>query len=131
MLRKKSKILIAIALFLVLIGIAVSVTLSKMTKDLESLATASIKMVDLSRISDGVHQGVFASGPVSVKVDVTVQDHRIMKIDLIEHKNGQGKPGEAVIELVVASQTLQVDTIAGATYSSKAILKAIEDALQP
>lgn len=131
MLRKRSKILIAIALFLVLIGIAVSVTLSKMTKDLESLATASIKMVDLSRISDGVHQGAFTSGPVSAKVAVTVQDHRIMKIDLTEHKNGQGKPGEAVIDRVVASQTLQVDTIAGATYSSKAILKAIEDALQP
>lgn len=108
-----------------------SVTLSKMTKDLESLATASIKSVDLARISDGVHQGAFASGPVSAKVEVTVKDHRILRIDLTEHKNGQGKPGEAVIDRVVASLNLQVDTVAGATYSSKAILKAIEDALQP
>jgi len=130
MLRKRSKILIAIVLFLVLIVIAVSVTLSRMTKDLESLATAQIMTIDLSRISDGVYPGAFASGPVSAKVAITVKDHRIVKIDLVEHKNGQGKPGEAVIDRVIASQTLQVDTVAGASYSSKAILKAIEDALQ-
>jgi len=83
MLRKRSKILIAIVLFLVLIVIAVSVTLSRMTKDLESLATAQIMTIDLSRISDGVYPGAFASGPVSSKVAITVKDHRIVKIDLV------------------------------------------------
>ena len=36
---------------------------------------------------------------------------------------------EGIIDEVIAAQTLQVDTVSGATRSSKAILKAVELAL--
>jgi uncharacterized protein with FMN-binding domain len=67
--------------------------------------------------------------PVSARVEITVHDGKITDIKLLEHNNGQGKPAEAIIGQVLENQTLEVDVIAGATYSSKVILKAIEDAL--
>ena len=48
---------------------------------------------------------------------------------MLEHKNGQGTPAEVIPEKVVETQTLEVDIVSGATYSSKVILKAIENAL--
>ena len=68
--------------------------------------------------------------PVSAKVSVTIKDHRIESIELLEHNNGQGAGAEVIPSIVVEKQTMQIDTISGATYSSKVILKAIENALQ-
>jgi uncharacterized protein with FMN-binding domain len=62
-------------------------------------------------------------------VVVTVKDHAISTIQLTEHNNGQGQPAERITDDVLAAQTLDVDVVAGATYSSKVILKAIETAL--
>jgi uncharacterized protein with FMN-binding domain len=47
----------------------------------------------------------------------------------VKHVNGQGKPAEVITEKVIETQSLQVDVVSGATYSSKVILKAIENAL--
>jgi len=67
--------------------------------------------------------------PVSAKVKVVVKGHRITGIELVEHRHGRGAAAEAIPGRVVEAQCLAVDTVAGATYSSKVILKAIENAL--
>jgi uncharacterized protein with FMN-binding domain len=85
---------------------------------------------DLGTIADGVHRGRHSSFPVNVIVDVVVTNHSIVRIDLVKHFNGQGQAAEAILDDVVARQTLQVDAITGATISSKCILKAVEDALK-
>ncbi|TYB94365.1 MAG: FMN-binding protein, partial [Kosmotoga sp.] len=50
-------------------------------------------------------------------------------IELIEHNHGRGEAAEVIPEKVVEAQSLKVDIITSATYSSKVILKAIENAL--
>ena len=60
---------------------------------------------------------------------VFVKDHKIERIELVKHRNGKGAPAEAITGKVVEAQSLQVDAISGATYSSKVILQAIENAL--
>jgi uncharacterized protein with FMN-binding domain len=91
--------------------------------------TAPASDPDLSEIADGTYHGKYSAFPVVVEVSVTVKDHAITKIVLIKHQNGQGSGAEVIPNEVVKSQTLQVDTVSGATYSSKVILNAIEDAL--
>lgn len=63
------------------------------------------------------------------EVKVTVNDHRITDIKLIKHRNGQGSWAEAMLTKVVDEQSLDVDAVAGATLSSKVILRAIAQAL--
>lgn len=114
-------------LALLLLGIAfVGVQLYRETLPLTRLI---IGPVDLTQVADGQYEGEFKTAVVGARVRVTVADHRINDIAILEHNNGKGKPAEAITAAVVAKQSLSVDTVAGATHSSKAILKAIELAL--
>jgi len=88
-----------------------------------------IETPDLTKIEDGTYNGSYDSILVAADVDVTVIDHRITSIVIIEHKTGRGAPAEVIIDEVVAQQSLDVDTITGATNSSKVILMAVQNAL--
>ena len=67
---------------------------------------------------------------MKVKVEVTVIDHQIQDIKLIEHRNGKGKPAEAMLEVMIQENTYDVDCVSGATASSKTIRNAVNKALQ-
>lgn len=88
-----------------------------------------VSVPNLAEIADGVYAGEYSAGPVAVKVEVTVEGHRLTAIEIIEHQNGLGGKAEGIIEDVMDKQSLEVDAVSGATVSSKCILKALEDAL--
>ena len=102
---------------------------SQIEKRLELLTQTEIEDVDLENVPDGIYLGEYNSFPVSASVSVTVSNHEITEIVITRHDNGQGQAAEAIIDDVTSEQTLLVDAIAGATYSSKVILLAIHDAL--
>lgn len=90
----------------------------------------TIKNVDLSKISDGTYLGSFDALEVGADVKVKVDNHKITAIKIVHHKNERGKKAEVIPERVISAQSLQVDTVSGATNSSKVILKAIDNALE-
>lgn len=89
-----------------------------------------IGKLHLDSVSDGSYIGSCDALVIGAKVEVTVKDHRITEIVLLEHKTERGKPAEVIPDRVVKAQSLQVDTVTGATNSSKVILKAIENAVE-
>jgi uncharacterized protein with FMN-binding domain len=69
--------------------------------------------------------------PIFVKLRRYQADQaRIGTTDLVKHRNGRGAAAEAITGKVISAQSLKVDTISGATMSSKVILLAIESALK-
>ncbi|WP_238917985.1 FMN-binding protein [Clostridium sp. YIM B02555] len=96
----------------------------------EAIKEIKIAYVDLSRIKDGNYPGEFETSFIGAEVNVKVEKHKIVDIELVKHKNERGKKAEIIPEEVVQAQSLQVDTVSGATNSSKVILKAIENALE-
>lgn len=84
---------------------------------------------NLSSIKDGVYKGSFDAILVAADVSVTIEGNRIKNVKIESHKNEQGQNAEAITDRVVSEQSIEVDTISGATNSSKVILKAIENAL--
>jgi uncharacterized protein with FMN-binding domain len=88
-----------------------------------------INSPDLSTISDGVYRGNSKVGPVRVTLDVRVKDRVMTSIEIVRHFNGLGKKAEAIVPAIIGAQSLAVDVVSGATGSSKAILKAVENAL--
>ncbi len=67
-----------------------------------------------------------------VKVEVEVDDAKIVSVKILEHSETPGisdSPIKQIPETIVANQTLAVDTVAGATVTSKAILAAVESCL--
>ena len=101
-----------------------------MQSDLKKLSTLEIQDVDLSQIEDGYYEGSYSVFPVAVEVNVYVKNHEIIDINILKHTNGQGGPAEKITEHIMKSQSLDVDAISGATYSSKVIIKAVENALK-
>lgn len=115
---------------LVLVVVIIAVVFYQITQDgLNKLADITLNDLNLDQVADGSYNGSYSVFPVSVEVTVTVSDHVITEIDITKHDNGQGQAGEAIIEDVLEAQSLEVDVISGATYSSKVILLAIQDAL--
>ena len=91
-----------------------------------------INMLDLSNVQDGTWSGHFYAILVSADVDVTVEDGVITDITIQNHHHGraQAKEAEVVTDRVIEGQTLNVDTVSGATNSSLVILQAIQNALE-
>lgn len=59
-------------------------------------------------------------------IDITA----IRNIMILEHEHLLGKPAEKIIDSMIEQQSLEVDAVTSATYSSDTIRKAIENALQ-
>lgn len=129
--KKKKKIIVLSVLAILVIGIFIGILVIKSYIDDydKVISELTISNVDLSTVPDGTYLGSYKAFPVAVEVKVTVSDHKITGIDLVKHDNGQGAAAKVIPDKVVEAQTLDVDVIAGATASSKVILKAIENAL--
>jgi Uncharacterized protein conserved in bacteria len=97
-----------------------------------SCATPTILVAspDLTKVADGTWKGAYDGGLVKVEVAATLKSHRIESVAILKHECGKGKPAERIVDEIVAKQSLDVDTVSGATYSSKCILKATEIALE-
>ncbi|MGB2630745.1 MAG: FMN-binding protein [Candidatus Omnitrophota bacterium] len=87
--------------------------------------------IDLSKIPDGVYKGKCRYyGMFTCEVEVRVRDHRITDIKVFEDRESEYvEQAKGVTKNVIKEQSLKVDTVTGATITSRAILKAIENAL--
>lgn len=95
----------------------------------ERVAALTFTEIDLNRVADGSYTGSCETGVVNARVLVTVRDHTITDIQLLQHDNGRGAPAEAILARMLQAQTTDVDTVSGATNSSRVLRKAVENAL--
>ncbi len=128
MLKKVLLGVLAVVLIVAIGGGYMMVSLGKQTDAV--MSSLSIKDVDLASVADGTYTGEFDAKLVYAKVRTTVKNHRIVSVEILEHRNGRGKAGEQVTSEIVAKQSLTVDGVSGATISSKVITKAVELSLR-
>lgn len=80
-------------------------------------------------IPNGSYRGSCDVNFIYAEVEVVVQDGAIEQIELLEHRNDRGSAAEGIGQRIVEEQTIDVDTVSGATNSSKVIKKAVDNAL--
>jgi uncharacterized protein with FMN-binding domain len=97
---------------------------------LESIDALRVEDVDLTAVRDGRYRGSQSNFPVTARVRMTVQGGRITEIELLRHFHGPGHGADDIVGRVLAQQSLRVDAVSGASYSSKVVLKAMENALR-
>jgi uncharacterized protein with FMN-binding domain len=129
-LKKHFSVLGIIFVIIILIIFVLIVGYIKVQSDLKELTALEIQDVDLSQIEDGYYEGSYNVFPIAVEVNVYVKNHEIIDIKILKHTNGQGGSAEKITEHIMKLQSLDVDAISGATYSSKIIIKAVENALE-
>ncbi len=128
--KKKTRVLLIISLIVLACVLGSLIALQKIQKNLNDLKALRIEDIPLEKVADGVYIGEYGVFPVMAQVEVIVKDHAIEIALIWNHQNGQGSAGEAVVEKAAQLDSLQVDVVAGATYSSKVLLKAMENALR-
>lgn len=121
--KKVGKILLVIGC-IIGIGLAMKKQVSGMYEQLDA-----VTMVALDYVADGTYEDSAETPLVKVTVTVTVENHTLKDIQLLRHENGQGTPAEAMLPEMLRQNTSEVDTVSGATMSSKAIRAAVRDAL--
>jgi uncharacterized protein with FMN-binding domain len=88
-----------------------------------------VEDVNPAAVKDGYYEASQENDPITAKVGVEVRGGRIEAIKILDHSHGPNKGADAIVGEVIAAQSLKVDSISGATLSSKVVLKAIESAL--
>jgi uncharacterized protein with FMN-binding domain len=125
--KKAVTVIVVVLAVIILIGAFGVYKFKMMAKEISGL---KIENIDLSKVKDGEYTGKLKVFVVSSEVKVTVQNKKIIKIDIIKHMHGKGYGADKITEKIIEKQSLEVDAITGATGSSKVMLKAIENALK-
>ncbi|MFQ5866596.1 MAG: RnfABCDGE type electron transport complex subunit G [bacterium] len=91
------------------------------------------KIEILKYVGDGNYtgEGRGFSGPI--RVGVTVQNHRIVKIIILEQQEVVEYWSKVRVKMpqeILEKQNIDVDVVSGATYSSKGLIEAVTNALE-
>lgn len=94
--------------------------------------TKSTETEEKATYKDGTYYGTGTGFEGTLKVKVVVTDGRITDIQVIESKDGEEyiKAASALLADIIKTQSANVDTVSGATYSSKGLIEAVKDALK-
>ena len=107
-------------------------TISGLKAKIEDLEKKSQKEDANIRMKDGSYQGIGMGFKGNVRVEVKITDGKIASINVID--NIDDAPffdrAKSLIPNIISSQTANVDSVSGATYSSNGIKSAVRDALK-
>lgn len=125
--KKFVKILISI---FVIIIFAAGLGLMYISKGLKEGSRVKIQNVTPEKLNSGTYSGKYEAGRWTNEVNVTVKDHKITKIDVIKDVTfSKPEVTEELFNKVIQKQSTDVNSVSGATVTSKAYLKSIENAL--
>jgi len=87
--------------------------------------------IEFPNYTNGVFQGSARGYNGIITVKVTVSEHKIQSIKIVESpKYEKPEPFTLVSQQIIATQNLKdIDVISGATITSQALIKAVRDAL--
>lgn len=101
------------------------------TRGLGSGRKLIISDVKPSSLKDGTYNGKYDSGRWSNQVNVVIKDSKITEIDIVKDvKFSRPEVTKELFNRVIQKQNSNVDAVSGATVTSKAYMKAIENALK-
>jgi uncharacterized protein with FMN-binding domain len=124
---------IIILIVIVVLAAAGGIGWSFLSKEHREAKSLPLNAVNFSKLNDGTYIGTYEGGMYKWRVNevrVTVSSGKVIQIEPLKGVEDQGNGSTKMLyDRVLENQSLQVDTISGATLTSKAYLQAIENAL--
>ena len=100
------------------------------SKEMMIVRQMDIHNVDIANIRDGEYFGSFSYGGFEYKVKTIVNEHKITDIKILQNRDTKHSiSAEGVVTEIIKKQTPNVDAVSGATTTSKALMKAVENSL--
>lgn len=102
---------------------------SESESDSSSVEIAAVQ--DASAYKDGTYYGTGKGFAGTMKVKVDIAGGKIASISIVSTKDGDSyvKSASSLIDTIVEKQSTNVDTVSGATFSSRGIIAAVRSAL--
>ncbi len=122
---KKRGWLIALGVVVVVVGIMAIAAGSGMG----AVRRTVVADVDMAQVRDGVSQGVFHRGRFRYAVTVEVKDNRIAAITLVDPSRATDVT-RAIAARIIDKQSVEIDAVSGASLTTRAFAKAVENALR-
>ena len=95
--------------------------------------TASPSEEPVSKYIDGIYQGTAEGFRPGLTVEVEIKNDEIIRVEVVSHNEVKrqywGYPVENIPVWIVEAQGTEVDTVSGATYTSRGIIAAVDTAL--
>lgn len=97
--------------------------------DSSSVEKAAVQ--DASAYKDGTYYGTGKGFAGTMKVKVDIVGGKIASISIVSTKDGDSyvKSASSLLDTIVKKQSTNVDTVSGATFSSRGIIAAVRSAL--
>ncbi len=101
-------------------------------EDMENSKAQSLNVNGCFDLEDGVYEGSGTGFSGIVRVAVEIKDKKIVNIEVISNEDDEAffNRAKGVIANIIAGQSTDVDVISGATYSSRGIIEAVNNALK-
>lgn len=125
--KKPFKIILRI---FIVIALIIAAVFFYMSNGLSEGSKVTVNSVNASSLTDGEYLGNYEAGRWTNEVSVKVNSGKITDIKIIKDVMVPQKGlADKLFDRVIQSQNTTVDVISGATVTSKAYLKSIENAL--
>lgn len=125
--RKFLKIVVIVVVIFVLV---IAGGVFYITRGLDEGSKLAVSSVNVSSVGDGTYDGKYDSGRWSNELKVTIKDHKITQIGIVKDVAFPNQESaDQIFNEVIEKQNTDVDIVSGATVTSKAYLKSIENAL--
>ena len=94
-------------------------------------STSVAEVADAAAYKDGTYYGSATGFAGPIKVKVVISGGKIASVEIVSTSDGSSYIGKAsvITGKIVSSQSTNVDTVSGATYSSVGIINAVRNAL--
>ena len=86
--------------------------------------------IAIENVADGTYEASSETTLVKATVKVTVEGGKITNVDILRHECGLGGPAGEIVKDIRDANTVEVDAVSGATYSSEVIKDAVRKALR-
>jgi len=93
---------------------------------------AIVEETVMTKWIDGIYTATVRAYRPNMQVQTTIKDDQIIDIQIVSHRESRGyyeRAFEQIPASIISTQPTNVDTVSGATYTSKGIINGVKEAL--
>ena len=122
-----SSILMLIALIVLMAG---GYIVARKRARLREAASLPFYKTEMSQIADGDYEGKTYTSFLHLQLKVSVENHKIIKIDVLENEGIDGEKAKPIIQKMIDQNEVVVPAVKGAELGSLVYISCVSTALK-
>ena len=121
-----SKVLMAVAIVCLMAG---GYLIARRKMRFREAASLPFYKIELSQVNDGMYEGKTYTSFLHLQLKVTVEDHKIKSIDVLENEGIDAETARPIIQKMIEQNSIVVPAIKGAELGSLVYISCVSNAL--